>query len=64
MTMKNWQFWLLFLALLGVNGQLVAVNSQLGNVERETREIFSQARWMTWKLDQDGSARIKVDVGR
>ena len=40
--MQNWQFWLLFLALLGLNGQLVALNSHLGNVERETREIFSQ----------------------
>ena len=28
------------------------------------REIFQQVRWITWKLDQDGSSRIKVDVER
>ena len=62
--MKGWQFWLLFVALLAVNGQLVTVNSKLDYVGTQTREIFSQTRWMTWTLDQDGSSRIRVDIGR
>jgi hypothetical protein len=31
---------------------------------RRPGEIFQQVRWITWKLDQDGSSRIKVDVER
>jgi hypothetical protein len=25
-------------------------------------EIFTQVRWIAWKLDQDGTGRIRVDV--
>jgi hypothetical protein len=53
--MKNWQFWLVFLVLAAIFGELADIGYQSG-------EIFNQARWMTWKLDQDSSDRIKVDV--
>jgi hypothetical protein len=52
--MKNWQFWMLFLALFWI----AAGQDYMG------REIFQQVRWITWKLDQDGSTWIKVDVER
>jgi hypothetical protein len=56
---KNWQFWLLF---LGLAIGLGAINAQLGELQRQTNEIFSQTRWITWKMDQSGSERIKVDT--
>ena len=59
--MQNWQFWLLFLVLLALNGQLVAVNSQLASMGKETREIFNQN-----SLDdvETGSGRLDKNKGR
>ena len=55
--MKNWQFWLL-LSVLAI--WLFGINAQLGDLHYQAKEIFNQ-RWMTWKMDQSGSERIKVD---
>ena len=55
--MKNWQFWLLIFFLSGLSYQLDYIGKQ-------TKEVFTQTRWMTWKMDQSGVERIRVDIGQ
>ena len=43
--MKDWQFWLLFLAL-------GSISVQVGFLASESTPLFKQVRWITWKLDQ------------
>ena len=60
--MKAWQFWLLFIAMVSISGQLANVSHQLACVGEQSKESFNQTRWMTWKMDQGGSDRIEVDT--
>lgn len=55
--MSRWQFWLLFGALIAINGQLVAIHSSMTG---ENTSLWRQVHWITWKLDQRGDEKIRV----
>jgi hypothetical protein len=62
--MTKWQFRLILLGIIILNIQIGFLASSVSYLGSESTPLFSQVRWITWKMDQSGNTRMKVEVER
>jgi hypothetical protein len=62
--MTKRQFRLILLGIIILNIQIAFLISQATYLGSDSTPLFSQVRWITWKMDQSGDTRMKVEVER
>ncbi len=60
--MTTWQFRWLILAFIILNVQAAYIAGRLTYLGSDDTALARHVRWVTWKLDQTGSEKIKVSV--